>query len=126
MIPIPAVFSIREDVAASSISLVVNPLAYPSICKRNLSPLRKISAATFDIPLTIDSKSLVTCFAIATPFIPNNVLIADDAKTGSSASTIIRSPSFLILRNFWFCILRTFLIFVIRAVSYTHLTAADE
>ena len=49
------------------------------------------------MPFTIDSKSLVTCFAIATPLIPNKVLIADDAKTGSSASTIIISPSLLIL-----------------------------
>ena len=75
----------------------MNPLAYPSICTRNFSPLRNISSAVFDIPPTIDSKSLVTRFAIATPFIPNNVLIVDDAKTGSSASTIIISPSFLIL-----------------------------
>jgi hypothetical protein len=32
--------------------------------------------------------------------IPNRVLIAVDAKTGSDASTITTSPSFLILENF--------------------------
>ena len=95
--PFFAIFSIIAEVAAISTSFVTNPLATPSTCIRNFSPSRKIFSPTFDIPFTISSKLFGTCLAIATPLIPNKLLIVDDGKTGSSVSTTIISPSCFIL-----------------------------
>ena len=106
-------FSIIDDVAAISTSLGKNPFDVPSTLTRNFSPFSNRLPPSDVISDTIVSKSFLICLAMATRFIPNSKLIADDAKTGSFASTKIIFPSLFTELNFRLCSFRIFLILVI-------------
>ena len=76
-----------------------NPFEFPSTLTRNLSPFSSKFPLTEVISETISLKLFFICLAIIIFSIPNNKLIADDAKTGSFASTNITSPSRLMDLN---------------------------
>ena len=100
-----------DEVDAISTSFGRNPLLSPSTLTKNLSPLNNRLEPISVIVVTISSKLFLICFAIETRFIPNKRLIAEDAKTGSLASTIIIEPSFFKELNSSCLIFRIFFMF---------------
>ena len=81
------------DVAAISMSLTRNPFDIPSTLTKNFSPFNNKLPPIVVISEIIFSKLFFTCLAIAIFSIPKSKLIADDANTGSFASTKMTSPS---------------------------------
>ncbi|CAI9832553.1 hypothetical protein IBTHAUMO2_830013 [Nitrosopumilaceae archaeon] len=79
--------------AAASASAGRNPLVAPSTLARNLSSFSSRRPPTSAIPAATSSRLPPVRLTIETSSVPNSIAAADEASTGSSASTRITPPS---------------------------------